>query len=128
MMDTIETPKIDRSHRLGAVSLTVRAAWGARRWGQLAGGTVLPPLSWQTLSFSLPAIPPKGPCSIPGARAPNACSERLQGLMHGGLVGYVVFAAGCKTADTLVWCAELIRLSRGQQGNLKPAPALWWQG
>lgn len=28
VMDTIETPKIDRLHRLGAVSLTVRAGWG----------------------------------------------------------------------------------------------------
>lgn len=97
VMDTIETPKIDRLHRLGAVSLMVRAGWGgARRWGQLAGGTILPPLSWQTLSFSRPAGMLKGPRPAPGARAPNACNERLRGLMHGGLVGYMVFAAGCK--------------------------------
>lgn len=60
VMDTIETPKIDRLHRLGAVSLTVRAG-GGEEMGQLTGGTVLPPLSWQALSR--PFLPAAGTVS-----------------------------------------------------------------
>jgi len=107
VMDTIETPKIDRLHRLGAVSLAVRAGWGGEEMGQLAGGTVLPPLSWQTLSFSLPAGTPQGPLPAAGTQAPSACSERLRGRMHRGLVGYVVFDAPGR-------CAELLGLSWGK--------------
>lgn len=42
VMDIIETPKIDRLHRLGAVSLKVRAGWGGRRWEQVTVGTSSP--------------------------------------------------------------------------------------
>lgn len=72
-------------------------------------GPSSPPLSWQTLSFSLPAGTPKGPRPVP-----NACSERLRGLMHGGLVGYVVSAAGCKVLTPWTGAKSFLRLSRGE--------------
>lgn len=77
-MDTIETPKIDRLHRLGAVSLTVRAG-GGEEMGQLTGRTVLPPLSWQALSR--PFLPAAGTasCLFPVRRHPSHAASGYEG-------------------------------------------------
>lgn len=105
VMDTIETPKIDRLHRLGAVSLTVRAGWGwggVRRWGQLAGGTVLPPAV-----LADPVLLP----SCQHAKGTASRSQRMQRAVTRAHARWVSWLRGLRrrlqSADALDRRAEL---------------------
>lgn len=122
VMDTIETPKIDRLHRLGAVSLTVRAG-GGQGDGTAHSRDRPPPAVLAGPVLSFPAGMPQGPCPVPGAQAPIACRERLQGLMHGGLVGYMVFTISCKlmSPGASVWSSSRCP----GQGKPRGQPGPW---
>lgn len=87
VMDIIETPKIDRLHRLGAVSLKVRAGWGGQEMGTANCGTILPP----TVLADPVLLPSKQ-----GTSCSQCMQQAVTGVIHSGLVGYVGFGPSCK--------------------------------